>query len=95
MGGSGGSVLQRWVAQWGVSPEALVLIKTGHAGTDQDRTWIMVGCAAPPAALQCYGKGARVCGRCFGTGLQNVRGLLRRPEATRLVQKMQTGVLKP
>mmetsp|Transcript_1288 Transcript_1288/g.3085 ORF Transcript_1288/g.3085 Transcript_1288/m.3085 type:complete len:205 (+) Transcript_1288:57-671(+) len=44
---------------------------------------------------QCYGKGARVCGRCFGTGLQNVRGLLRRPEATRLVQKMQTGVLKP
>ncbi|KAF5829843.1 hypothetical protein DUNSADRAFT_15428 [Dunaliella salina] len=44
---------------------------------------------------QCYGKGARVCGRCFGTGLQNVRGLLRRPEAAPLVQKMQTGVLKP
>lgn len=36
-----------------------------------------------------------MCGRCFGTGLQNVKGLLRRPEATALVQKMQTGVLKP
>ena len=44
---------------------------------------------------QCYGRGARICGRCFGTGLKNVRGLLRRPEATLLVQKMQTGELKP
>jgi len=44
---------------------------------------------------QCFGRGARVCGRCFGTGLQNVRGLLRRPEATLLVQKMQTGTLNP
>ncbi|GFH32048.1 uncharacterized protein HaLaN_31200, partial [Haematococcus lacustris] len=33
---------------------------------------------------QCFGRGARVCGRCFGTGLQNVKGLLRRPEATML-----------
>jgi hypothetical protein len=44
---------------------------------------------------QCFGRGARVCGRCFGTGLKNVRGLLRRPEATLLVQKMQTGLLEP
>ncbi|PNW76779.1 hypothetical protein CHLRE_11g475850v5 [Chlamydomonas reinhardtii] len=44
---------------------------------------------------QCYGRGARICGRCFGTGLRNVRGLLRRPEASLLVQKMQTGELKP
>lgn len=88
---------------------------------------------------QCYGRGARICGRCFGescdeltvqdihctssallgypspdlpnamssascpahvcppagTGLRNVRGLLRRPEATLLVQKMQTGELRP
>eukprot|EP00955_Chlamydomonas_euryale_P102935 365455-Chlamydomonas_euryale.AAC.1 len=44
---------------------------------------------------QCYGRGARICGRCFGTGLRNVKGLLRRPEATLLVQKMQTGNLSP
>lgn len=44
---------------------------------------------------QCFGRGARVCGRCFGTGLKNVKGLLRRPEATALVEKMQTGILKP
>lgn len=30
-----------------------------------------------------------------GTGLRNVRGLLRKPEASLLVQKMQTGELKP
>lgn len=44
---------------------------------------------------QCYGRGIRVCGVCFGTGLRNVRGLLRRPEATALVQKMQHGELRP
>ena len=44
---------------------------------------------------QCYGRGVRVCGTCFGTGLRNVRGLLRRPEATLLVQKMQHGELRP
>lgn len=37
----------------------------------------------------------RVCGVCFGTGLRNVKGLLRRPEATALVQKMQHGELRP
>lgn len=44
---------------------------------------------------QCYGRGVRVCGVCFGTGLRNVRGLLRRPEATSLVQQMQHGELRP
>lgn len=44
---------------------------------------------------QCFGRGVRVCGVCFGTGLRNVRGLLRRPEATGLVQKMQHGELRP
>lgn len=44
---------------------------------------------------QCYGRGVRVCGVCFGTGLRNVRGLLRRPEATAIVQKMQHGELRP
>ena len=43
----------------------------------------------------CFGRGARVCGVCFGTGLKNVRGLLRRPEATGLVSKMQHGELRP
>ncbi len=47
------------------------------------------------AAAQCFGRGARVCQRCFGTGLANVKGLLRRPEATLLVQKMQAGTLQP
>ncbi|KAI3425052.1 hypothetical protein D9Q98_008430 [Chlorella vulgaris] len=44
---------------------------------------------------QCYGRGVRVCGVCFGTGLRNVRGLLRRPEATGLVDRMQHGELRP
>ncbi|MEW5318625.1 MAG: hypothetical protein WDW38_009832 [Sanguina aurantia] len=44
---------------------------------------------------QCFGRGTRVCGRCFGTGLLNVRGLLRRPEASLLVQQMQKGEVKP
>ena len=44
---------------------------------------------------QCFGRGVRVCGVCFGTGLRNVKGLLRRPEATALVQRMQHGELRP
>ena len=48
-----------------------------------------------PPCVQCFGRGARVCQRCFGTGLANVKGLLRRPEATLLVQKMQLGNLQP
>ena len=43
----------------------------------------------------CFGRGVRICGVCFGTGLRNVRGLLRRPEATGIVQKMQHGELRP
>ena len=43
----------------------------------------------------CFGRGVRVCGVCFGTGLRNVRGLLRRPEATGLVARMQHGELRP
>lgn len=31
----------------------------------------------------------------LGTGLKDVRGLLRKPEATLLVQKMQHGEVKP
>ncbi|XRB09859.1 photosystem I assembly protein [Pycnococcus provasolii] len=44
---------------------------------------------------QCFGRGVLVCGTCFGTGLRNVRGLLRRPEATPLVDKMRNGTLLP
>ncbi|KAK9823608.1 hypothetical protein WJX72_004203 [[Myrmecia] bisecta] len=44
---------------------------------------------------QCFGRGVRVCGVCFGTGLKNVKGFLRKPEATPLVQRMQHGELKP
>lgn len=44
---------------------------------------------------QCFGRGARVCGVCFGTGQRNVKGLLRRPESTVLVEKMKHGELRP
>ena len=44
---------------------------------------------------QCFGRGLRVCGVCFGTGQRNVRGLLRRPEANLMVQRMQHGEIKP
>ncbi|GMH44467.1 hypothetical protein BSKO_12419 [Bryopsis sp. KO-2023] len=44
---------------------------------------------------QCFGRGGMVCGRCFGTGLRNVKGLLRKPEATYIVQQMQHGEIKP
>lgn len=36
-----------------------------------------------------------MCGVCFGTGLRNVKGLLRRPEAAMLVEKMNHGELRP
>lgn len=36
-----------------------------------------------------------MCGVCFGSGLRNVRGLLRRPEATGMVLRMQHGELRP
>jgi hypothetical protein len=44
---------------------------------------------------QCFGRGVRVCGVCFGTGERNVRGLLRRPEATEIVKAMSRGELRP
>lgn len=44
---------------------------------------------------QCFGRGIRVCPVCFGTGERNVKGLLRRSEATELVKTMQRGELRP
>ena len=44
---------------------------------------------------QCFGRGIRVCPVCFGTGERNVKGLLRRTEATELVKAMQRGELRP
>ena len=44
---------------------------------------------------QCFGRGVLVCGTCFGTGLRNVRGLLRLPEAKPLIDKMKNGTLLP
>ena len=44
---------------------------------------------------QCYGRGTLVCKTCFGTGLRNVRGLLRKPQAKQLIEKMQHGELQP
>ena len=44
---------------------------------------------------QCFGRGARVCGVCFGTGQKNVKGLLRRPESTYLVERMKHGEIMP
>jgi hypothetical protein len=44
---------------------------------------------------QCYGRGVRVCPICIGTGERNVKGLLRRGEATEMVKAMQRGELKP
>jgi len=44
----------------------------------------------------CYGRGVTVCHVCYGTGQGNVKGLLRRPEATELVRRIQSGGgLKP
>lgn len=44
---------------------------------------------------QCYGKGVRVCLACFGTGEANVKGLLRRKEATDVVKAMRDRDLQP
>eukprot|EP00245_Coleochaete_scutata_P004039 TRINITY_DN16210_c0_g1_i1.p1 TRINITY_DN16210_c0_g1~~TRINITY_DN16210_c0_g1_i1.p1 ORF type:complete len:207 (-),score=30.03 TRINITY_DN16210_c0_g1_i1:463-1083(-) len=43
----------------------------------------------------CYGLGKLVCPVCLGTGQANVRGLLRRPEAAPLLEKMYHGRLLP
>lgn len=44
---------------------------------------------------QCYGRGVRVCMACFGTGEANVKGLLRRKEATDVVKAMRNRDLQP
>jgi hypothetical protein len=44
---------------------------------------------------QCFGRGLQVCRVCYGSGEGNVRGLLRRPEATELVRRIKSGELKP
>ncbi|XP_010509694.1 PREDICTED: protein EMBRYO SAC DEVELOPMENT ARREST 3, chloroplastic isoform X1 [Camelina sativa] len=43
----------------------------------------------------CYGRGKLVCPVCLGTGLPNNKGLLRRPGARELLQKMYNGRLLP
>ncbi|KAF3786227.1 EMBRYO SAC DEVELOPMENT ARREST 3 protein [Nymphaea thermarum] len=43
----------------------------------------------------CYGRGILVCPVCLGTGLANNKGLLRRPEARKLLDKMYNGRLLP
>ncbi|OVA20714.1 hypothetical protein BVC80_881g80 [Macleaya cordata] len=43
----------------------------------------------------CYGRGKLVCPVCLGTGLPNNKGLLRRPDARELINKMYNGRLLP
>ncbi|XP_073293115.1 protein PHOTOSYSTEM I ASSEMBLY 2, chloroplastic-like isoform X1 [Primulina huaijiensis] len=43
----------------------------------------------------CYGRGKLVCPVCLGTGLPNNKGLLRRPDAKELLDKMYNGRLLP
>lgn len=43
----------------------------------------------------CYGRGKLVCPVCLGTGLPNNKGLLRRPDARKLLDKMYNGRLIP
>ncbi|XP_062192228.1 protein PHOTOSYSTEM I ASSEMBLY 2, chloroplastic-like isoform X1 [Phragmites australis] len=43
----------------------------------------------------CYGRGKLVCPVCLGTGLPNNKGLLRRPEAKELLDRMYNGKILP
>ncbi|XP_030478578.2 protein PHOTOSYSTEM I ASSEMBLY 2, chloroplastic [Cannabis sativa] len=43
----------------------------------------------------CYGRGKLVCPVCLGTGVPNNKGLLRRPDAQKLLSKMYNGHLIP
>lgn len=43
----------------------------------------------------CAGRGKLVCPVCLGTGLPNNKGLLRRPDAKELLDKMYNGRLLP
>ncbi len=44
---------------------------------------------------QCFGRGVQVCHVCYGTGEGNVKGLLRRSEATDIVRRIRQGALRP
>ena len=44
---------------------------------------------------QCFGRGVQVCHVCYGTGQGNVKGLLRRAEATDIVKRIREGELRP
>jgi hypothetical protein len=44
---------------------------------------------------QCFGRGVQVCHVCYGTGEGNVKGLLRRSEATDIVRRIRQGELRP
>lgn len=46
-------------------------------------------------SILCAGRGKLVCPVCLGTGLPNNKGLLRRPEARKLLDKMYNGRLLP
>ncbi|KAG4919923.1 hypothetical protein JHK85_058204 [Glycine max] len=48
-----------------------------------------------PFLLAIRGRGKLFCPVCFGTGLPNNKGLLRRPEARKLLDKMYNGRLLP
>ncbi|KQJ98578.1 protein PHOTOSYSTEM I ASSEMBLY 2, chloroplastic [Brachypodium distachyon] len=43
----------------------------------------------------CYGRGKLVCPICLGTGVPNNKGLLRRPDAKQLLDKMYNGKILP
>ncbi|KAL5220118.1 hypothetical protein ABZP36_024831 [Zizania latifolia] len=43
----------------------------------------------------CYGRGKLVCPVCLGTGLPNNKGLLRRPDAKKLLDRMYNGKILP
>ncbi|KAL3834847.1 hypothetical protein ACJIZ3_009583 [Penstemon smallii] len=43
----------------------------------------------------CYGRGKLVCPVCLGTGVPNNKGLLRRPDARQLLDKMYNGRILP
>lgn len=45
--------------------------------------------------LACAGRGKLVCPVCLGTGLPNNKGLLRRPDARQLLDKMYNGRILP
>ena len=73
---------------WSTEPVIICFLGASWCRKRAKDTYEFVECP------QCFGRGVRVCGVCFGTGLRNVRGLLRRPEATLMVAKMRNGELR-